>query len=146
MDRSEIENIIKRAETARIAFCDGDQPYIVPVSFGFEDNSLYFHCAKEGRKIDIIRKNNNVCFEVDIDQEMTIANIACEWGFKYRSVIGFGKACIIDDVEAKKRALNIIMEHYTDKPYTYKDERVEAVYIVKIEIETMTGKQAGYAQ
>ncbi len=145
-DRSEIEKIIARADTAKIGLCDNDQPYIVPVNFGFENNSLYFHCAPEGRKIDIIRKNNNVCFEIDIDHEMTVSDTACEWNFKYKSVIGFGKAVIIDDLDGKKKALDIIMGHYSDKAFSYRDDRVDGILIVRIEIESMTGKQAGYPQ
>ena len=64
-DIKEIEEIIKKADCCRIALVDNDEPYIVPVNFGYERNTLYFHGALEGRKAEIIRKNNNICFELN---------------------------------------------------------------------------------
>ena len=69
---------------------------------------------------------------------------ACKWGMKYRSVIGFGKASFIDDPESKQRALDIIMQHYSDKPFSFAEGEVKKTAIVKIDIESMTGKKAGY--
>jgi nitroimidazol reductase NimA-like FMN-containing flavoprotein (pyridoxamine 5'-phosphate oxidase superfamily) len=142
-DRAEMEAVIKRAQICHVGLCDGDEPYIVPVNFGYRDNIVYFHCAREGRKLDIIRKNPNVCVQFDADREMVVDDVACEWSFKYESVIAFGKAAIIDDREEKKRALDIIMAQYSAKEFVYKDNRVDGIYIVKIEIERMTGKRSG---
>lgn len=141
-DRAEMEAIIAKAEICRVGMCDNGIPYIVPVNFGYRDGNIYFHCAREGSKLDIIARNNNVCVEFETDLEMRVDDVACEWGFKYRSVIGFGKAYIIDDREAKNRALDIIMGQYTDKTFTYKDNRVDGIYIVRIDVESMTGKKA----
>ena len=141
-DRAEMENVIAKADICRVGLSDNGIPYVVPVNFGYRDNCIYFHCAREGAKLDIISLNNNVCVEFDIDHEMRVDDVACEWGSKYRSVIGFGKAFIVDDREEKKRALDIIMGHYSDKSFTYRDDRVDGIYIVKIEIERMTGKKA----
>jgi hypothetical protein len=141
-DRSETEEIIARADVCHIGLSDNGVPYVVPVNFGYRDGCIYFHCAREGAKLDIINRNNNVCAEFDIDHEMRVDDTACEWGFKYRSVIAFGKAYIIDDREEKKQALDIIMGHYSDKAFTYLDNRVDGIYIVKIVIDSMTGKKA----
>ncbi|MHC4124090.1 MAG: pyridoxamine 5'-phosphate oxidase family protein [Planctomycetota bacterium] len=70
-DPAEIEDTL----ICRLAFCDNNQPYIVPLCFGHKDNALYFHCAAEGKKLDILRKNNNVCFQGDIDTEPIKAEI-----------------------------------------------------------------------
>ena len=112
-DNNVIESIIKRAIVCRIAFSENNIPYIVPVIFGYKDNCLYFHSAMEGKKIDIIKQNNNVCFEFDIDQELVKSKNSCSCSMKYYSVIGFGKAFFIDDIEEKRMALNIIMKHYS---------------------------------
>jgi hypothetical protein len=141
-DRAELEEIIARAEVCRVGLCDNGIPYIVPVNFGYRDSCVYFHCAREGSKLDIIGRNNNVCVEFDTDLEMRVDDVACEWSFKYRSVIAFGKAYIVDDSEEKKRALDIIMAQYTNKAFTYRDNRVDGIYIVRIEIDKMTGKQS----
>jgi nitroimidazol reductase NimA-like FMN-containing flavoprotein (pyridoxamine 5'-phosphate oxidase superfamily) len=142
-DRAAIEAIIAKAEICHLGLCDNGIPYIVPVNFGYKDNCLYFHCAREGTKLDIIRRNSNVCVEFDTELEMRIDDVACEWGFKYKSVIAFGKADIIDGSDEKRQALDIIMGHYSDKSYSYLDKRIDGIYIVRIAIEKMTGKQAG---
>ena len=72
------------------------------------------------------------------------ADDACTWGMKYQSVIGFGKGSIIDDIESKRKALNIIMQHYSRNSYEYPDKIVKKTVVIKVEIEHMTGKQSGY--
>jgi hypothetical protein len=116
-------------------------PYIVPLCFGYKDKRLYFHCAHEGKKIDILKRNNRVCFEVEVDQELVASEAACAWGMKFRSVVGFGRAFFIDDAESKKRALDIIMRHYSDKRYAYDEDVLSKTLIIEVEIDCMTGKQ-----
>ena len=143
--RADLESIIMRSQVCRLALSEGDQPYLVPLCFGYKDNALYFHSAREGRKVDILRRNNKVCFELDIDHELVKAEKACEWGMKYRSVIGFGKAFFLDEPQSKRTALDIIMEHYSGKgPFSYAEKGFEKSLIIKIEIEFMTGKKSGY--
>lgn len=141
-DTAEIDDIIRRAEVCHIGFADGGEPYIVPVNFGYRDGQIFFHCARTGRKLEIIRRNNRVCFEIDIDHEMAINDMACEWGFRYKSVMGTGRAFIIDDYDEKCRALDVIMTHYTEKYFTYREDGVADIYIVRIDIESLSAKQA----
>jgi nitroimidazol reductase NimA-like FMN-containing flavoprotein (pyridoxamine 5'-phosphate oxidase superfamily) len=143
-DKKEIESIIEKATVCRVAFSENDVPYIVPLNFGYKDDCLYFHSAADGKKIEIIRQNNQVCFEVDTDQEVVKSETPCNWEMKYRSVIGFGKASFVDHLEEKRRALNIIMEHYSGDSYDYPEDAINNVAIVKVEIESMTGKKSGY--
>ena len=144
-DKEEMEAIIQQAQVCHVGLSEKDEPYVVPMDFGYKDNCLYFHCAKEGKKLDIIRKNNNVCFEVDIDHQMTKPeNKPCGWDAKYRCVIGFGKAYFIEDFKEKAKALNVLIQHYGADSYEIADEILNKVGIIKIEISSMTGKKAGY--
>jgi nitroimidazol reductase NimA-like FMN-containing flavoprotein (pyridoxamine 5'-phosphate oxidase superfamily) len=143
-DEAVIQSIIHKSPVCRLAISDGDHPYVVPLCFGYKDNALYFHSAREGKKLDIIRKNHNVCFEFDIDHEMMESEKACEWGIRYRSVIGFGKASIIDDLDAKRAALDIIMAHYSEGSHSYPDSALNKTIIIRIDIESLTGKQSEY--
>jgi nitroimidazol reductase NimA-like FMN-containing flavoprotein (pyridoxamine 5'-phosphate oxidase superfamily) len=144
-DIREIESIILSTRVCRVAFSDGDQPYIVPLCFGYLDNTLYIHAAREGKKIDMIRKNNKVCFEFDTDHDLKKSPDPCKWGLKYRSVIGFGRASLIDEEASKVRAFNTIMQHYLGKSFsTYGEGALRASVIIKITIDSMTGKQSGY--
>lgn len=141
-DKSAIEAIINASLVCRLALSDGDQPYIVPLSFGYQDRTLYFHSALEGKKIDILRENNRICFEFDVNTEIIEAEKACKWGIKYQSVIGFGKAVLVENIEEKQKALNIIFSHYSDRNSQFPDNAVKKIAIIKIEIESMTGKHS----
>ena len=143
-DKTIMESIILRSSVCRLALSEDGRPYIVPLCFGYKDNTLYFHSAREGKKLDILRKNKRVCFEFDIDHEIVEADDACGWGMKYQSVIGFGKGSIIDDLEKKRKALDIIMQHYSRSSYEFPDSKVKKTVIIKVEIEHMTGKKSGY--
>jgi nitroimidazol reductase NimA-like FMN-containing flavoprotein (pyridoxamine 5'-phosphate oxidase superfamily) len=144
-DKELIESILKRANVCRIALSENNIPYIVPLTFGYKDNFLYFHSSKEGRKIDMIRKNNNICFEIDIDTKLLEGEKPCKWSMKYCSVIGFGKAFLVENSEEKREGLDIIAEHYSGKSsFEYPEESVNDLAIIKVQIEMMTGKKSGY--
>ena len=143
-DRKAIEDILERATVCRLGLCHRGVPYVVPLSFGYEDDRLYFHSAPEGRKIEIIKENHNVCFEVDVDQQIIESDTACSWTVRYRSVIGFGKAQLLEDLAEKRKALDVILAHYSDKAHEYSEGALEKVAVIRVNIETMTGKQSGY--
>jgi len=143
-DKAEIEDIIRRSGVCRIAMCSGGEPYVVPMNFGYRDNTLYLHSFRQGMKIDCLRENNSVCVEFDVDAVPWPADKICEWGFRYRSVIAFGKAEFIEDRGEKRRAFDVIIEHYTDMEYTIEDKDLDSTLIIKIDLEHVTGKKAGY--
>ncbi len=141
-DRAVIDAIIRHCLVCRLGLSDAVEPYIVPLCFGYDGEALYFHSASDGRKIDILRKNSRVCFEFDIPEGMREAEQGCRWGIKYRSVIGFGTAEIVDDQEDKKKALGIIMAQYSDKEYIFPEDVVTKTTVIKVVIARVTGKQA----
>ena len=144
-DRKDIDAIIERAKVCRIGLAEANMPYIVPMNFGYRGNYLYFHCAKAGRKIDIIRQNSNACFEMDIDHTLLKPeDRPCGWNAKYQSVIGFGQVYIVENTEEKAEALNILTEHYEGDYYPFSRDELENLSIIKIEITSVTGKRAGY--
>jgi uncharacterized protein len=143
-DRSAIEAIITQSKVCRLAMVDGDKPYIVPLSFGYQDNVLYFHGFSAGHKIDLIRKNPNVCFELDLYSEIIEAENACSWSMKYQSVVGFGKAVILESLHEKTTAFTIIMSQYSAGTYQFDENKLTPTVVFKVEIESMTGKQSGF--
>jgi len=143
IDRGEIEQIIDQAVVCRIAYVRDGVPHIVPVNFGYEDNCLYFHSAVEGHKIDSLRMDKRVCFEMETDVELLAASAACKWTTKYRSVIGHGRVSFIEETEAKRKALDIVTRHYRCGQ-DYFAASLDKVILVKIEIDTLTGKKSGF--
>lgn len=102
-DIETIKSILQEAQVCRLALSNNNIPYIIPMNFGFKDNILYLHSAKEGSKIEILKKNNNICFEVDIKNELIKSKTPCDWSMKYYSVIGMGKVYFVNDFEGKNK-------------------------------------------
>lgn len=141
-DQKEIEDILKACSVCRLAMVDGDKPYLVPMNFGYREGALYLHSAREGKKIELIKKNPQVCFEVDEIVQFRKAKLACDWGVEYKSVVGSGKAVFLSGPEEKRRAFDIIMAQYSGEAYDYPDAMLERTLVIKIEIERMTGKKS----
>ena len=146
----EIEEIIMNADVCRIALARDNIPYIVTMNFGYTNDPeqiLFFHCANEGRKLEMIRKNKLVCFEMDIDHKIYVrpgkdGRKGCNWGMKYRSVVGYGNISIITETEAKKTGLDFIMRHYGDENEYVYDEKVRAnTTVLRLDIIEITGKK-----
>lgn len=139
----EIEAVIRQSKVCRLAMCDNGIPYIVPLCFGYKDQILYFHSAKQGKKIEIISKNNQVCVEFDIDHEITTGKKACDWSMTYSSAIAFGVASLVDNTEEKQQALDIIMKQYGFQgEFEYSKSSLEKTLIIKVEINHLTGKRS----
>ncbi len=139
-----IFDILKRCDTVRIAVYGEEYPYIVPVSFGTEmiegKAVVYFHCAREGLKVDLIRANPRVCVEGDIfiKIEPTDHGITT----RYESVIGFGECRFVEDMDEIVHGLKVLTEHYGY--YNYPLERcrgIEHLFVGKIVLDKMTGKR-----
>jgi len=143
-DIEDIEEIIEKAIVCRLGLVDGDAPYVVPVCFGYERNALYFHGASEGRKVDLLKKNNTVCFELDADVELRRAEEPCDWAVRYRSVVGVGRARFLESDEEKAQGLRVIVRQYTKGDYTFPKDALDKVIVVKVDIESITGRKSGY--
>ena len=143
-DIKEIERVIEKAICCRIGLVDNDEPYVVPVSFGYERNALYFHGALEGRKVELIKKNNQICFEIETDVEVVKSGKPCGWTTRYRSVIGVGRAYILESDEEKCHGLKVIMRQYAGGDFSFPKPKLDKTLVVKVDIRSMTGKQSGY--
>jgi len=141
-DKAEVEEIIRKSLVCRLALVDGERPYIVPLCFGYQDNTLYFHSAREGKKLELLKTNPNVCFEFDTDTELQQGKSACDWGMTYRSVIGFGDATLVEGIEDKRHALDIIMRQYAEGTFDYTDAVLKGTAVIKVDISAMTGKRS----
>ncbi len=115
------------------------------MNFGYLEGNpsiFYFHCANRGKKIDIIAKNNVVWFELDTDHKLTDGDEACDFSMKYSSVMGSGKIYIVEDDKERKLGLNCLMKQYTGRnDYSFKPSTMKRTTILRLEIETISGKQ-----
>ena len=142
-EKEAIVAIIREAEVCRLGMCSDNIPYVVPMSFGYEDDVFYFHCASKGKKLDILSKNPKVCIEIDQMTELKEGgSSACKWGMNYKSVIASGTAEFIEDEAEKRHALDRIMAQYSEGKFEYKDGVVRKTGVFRVSVEKMSGKQA----
>ena len=144
-DVKEIENILESCKTASIAMtCDG-VPYVVPLSYGYELTGkqliLYFHSAKEGIKIDVLKLNPTVCFSIFEEGEPVHAKTPCNAGYYYSSVIGLGTVEFVEEAEEKQRALGKMFSHQAGKEVVFTEAQADTVCVFKVISEEFTGKR-----
>lgn len=143
-----IRQMLEEFKVCRLGFSDAGKVYIVPMNMGcdFDGNTLtlYFHCAKEGRKLDLIRRNAAVGFEMDKEIALVEGDTPCQYSYSFMSIIGNGKAEIVEDVNEKAAALEKIMKHQSGKDFdTFKKnpKLAGAVSIIKVTAEEYTCKR-----
>lgn len=141
-DPKKIESIVRKARVCRLGLSDGNRPHVIPMCFGYGENTLYFHTGKKGKKMEILQKNNQVCFEMDVDLEIIPADNPCKWNMLYRSVVGYGRAFVLEDPAEKTKALDVIVRHYGGPVVAYDEKIVNALAVIKVEIDSMTGKES----
>lgn len=142
-DRTEIDEIIKATNLMHIALVDGDMPFLVPVFYAFDGTALYFHSAQVGSKIEILKRNNNVCFEISIDNGFIESEEPCDFEAKHRTVIGIGKAVFVEDTADKIKALDLIVAHFTEKKFEYPKTNLDRTAVIRIDIVSVKGKKHG---
>ena len=139
-DKAILEQLLMQSRICRLGLYDGKWPYVVPVNMGYEPGRIYFHSSKKGKKMDILRTNPNVCFELDADVEIVTGEKPCDWTTYYKSIIGFGTAVILEDEEEKLAGLKVIMRRHGGPADGFKPEVVPVTAVVRIDITSMTGK------
>jgi len=145
--QDELLSIVKEGKVIHIAFCDNTEPYIVTLNYGFVcdvENRMrfYFHSANEGRKINIIKTNPRVCFSITLCDPFITGDKACNYGMKYRSIVGYGTIRFVDDAKEKIEGLNLLMEQYTGKSsWEYDEESMKKTTVTCLEVDEMAGKR-----
>ena len=139
-DPQELESVLREGAVCRMGLCDEGKPYVVPMNYGYRDGSVFLHSAAEGRKIDILRRNPNVCLEFEKDVELVPAEAACSFSMKYRSVIASGKAVFLEGTEEKSFGLNAIMLQYTGREFVFPPQALEKIVVLRVDLEECSGK------
>lgn len=141
-----LKDIIRNCTCCRIGFNDEGKVYIVPLNFGYVEinnkHIFYFHGAKTGQKIEVLKKNSYVGFELDTSYDLIKADQACGYTANFQSIIGNGEVCLVENEEEKKFALQMIMEHNTGiKEWEFMDTMIAKTCIFKLEVTEMSGKE-----
>ena len=140
-DKEKVEEVLKNALFCHIAFSDKNQPYILPLSFGYKNNVLYFHSGPDGKKMDLLARNPKVAFAIETNVELKEAPTSCKYSMLYKSVTGSGRAYLLEDLEEKARGLDIVVKQYNAEPLEYSEKALQNLAVVKIEIEEISYKE-----
>ena len=143
-DAGEIRAILARARVLHLGLNDDGRPYVVPLHYGFTFENgkltLYAHCAREGHKLDLIRRDGRAFVEIDTDEALLPGETVCSWGACYASVMARGRAAIVEDEEEKCRALALLMKTQTGEEHLITPQMAAAVTVLRIDAEEYTAK------
>jgi nitroimidazol reductase NimA-like FMN-containing flavoprotein (pyridoxamine 5'-phosphate oxidase superfamily) len=145
-DQAFIEEVIAQCEICFAGVVDlSGLPYVVPMNFGYQQGVFYLHSAPEGRVVRALEKNNQICLTFNVGQELAFQHpkVACSYRMRAKSVVAEGKVTFIEDLEAKRKALECIMVQYSDKQFEFSDPAVRNVKIWRIEIDHLSCKEFG---
>ena len=145
-DLDEIVKIIQKCDVCRLALNDGEYPYILPLNFGVDvaggKLTLYFHGASDGKKYDLITKNNKAGFEMDSSHRLIIGEMACGYGYEFESIVGCGTIHFVGGDE-KRHALNVLMAQYSkDKMFEFDEASLSKTIVFKLSVLEVTGKRS----
>lgn len=135
-----LEAMLGKGVACHLALVDQGEPYLVTLNYGFRAGTLYFHCANEGKKLEILKCSGRVCFSVVTRHELLVAEKACDFSMKFESVVGYGRPRFIEGKEQKTQALDIIMAQYSAGAFQFPDGALSATTVFAIDIDEMTGK------
>lgn len=146
LEKKDLLAIIDQCKVCRVATQDRDGLYMIPLNFGYEyeENqlTLFFHSAKEGRKVDAFAQNEKIAFEMDCGHGLVDGGeIACKYSFAFQSITGNGTIQVVEALEEKKRGLTLLMKHQTGKEFLFQENMTKAVLVYKVLVTNFTGKQ-----
>ena len=143
-DEQQIWGILDRAKFLHLGLAVNNEPYVVPMSYGYTHENgrlvLYLHSAVRGKKLDMIRSNPNVFFELDCDQLPFEGQKPCQYGLSYSSIMGRGRATIVADAQEKEKAMTLLMKTQTGKDFSFTEELVSIVAVIRIDVTEYTAK------
>ena len=143
-DKSRILEILDTARVLHLGLSVNDEPYVVPMNYGYTEEDgrlvLYLHSAVRGKKLDMLRQNPKVFFELCCDLVPFEGKVPCQYGLAYSSFMGRGIATVVEDVEEKKQAMTLLMKTQTGKDFTFEDRLVSIVAVIRIDVTEYTAK------
>jgi uncharacterized protein len=144
--KADLTAVFDEADACSIAFAVGSEPYIVRLNYGYEWEGelpvLFFHCAREGRKLVLMRANPRVCFSLDVGHELVKGSSPCEWGMKYASIVGYGTLSEVEGDAERRSALDKVMRHYGwGGEGSYAEGPMSATKVLRLEVAEMSGKR-----
>ena len=144
-NREEIDEIIRSCKTCWLAMSENNFPYVLPMNFALDGDSVVLHSAQSGRMWETIKANPQVCINWIVGEELAWQDVkvGCSYRVKSKSVLVEGKVEFVNDFDEKIRCLQLLMAQYSDREFKFSRPAVENVGILKVKIEKITAKEFG---
>ena len=144
-NREEIDKIIIECKTCYLAMCEGGFPYVLPMNFALDGDFVILHSAQSGRMWETLKKNQNVCVNWTVGEDLKWQNVkvGCSYRVQSKSVLVEGKVEFVDDFDEKTRCLELLMGQYSDREFKFSKPAVENVGVIKVAIGKITAKEFG---
>ena len=144
-NREDIDAVIRSCKTCWLAMSENNFPYVLPMNFALDGDSVILHSAQSGRMWETLKNNPRVCINWIVGEELAWqdAKVGCSYRVKSKSVLVEGKVEFIDDFDEKNRCLLLLMAQYSDREFKFSRPAVENVGILKVKIEKITAKEFG---
>lgn len=144
-DRAEIDAIIRKCKTCYLAMSVDDRPYVIPMNFALDGDTVILHSAPEGRMWESIQKNPHVCINWTLGEELAWQDVrvGCSYRVKSKSVVLEGTVEMIDDFDEKYRCLELLMQQYSNRSFKFGRPAVKNVGIFRVKIESLNAKEFG---
>lgn len=144
-DFNDFRSILDQCMVVHVGIHDEEDIYILPMNYGYtlDDTgklTFYLHSGRRGKKLDLLRSNGRVSFELDCDHQLIEKEKPCQYGFAYSSIMGKGNAVIVEDVQEKQEALSILMKCVSGKDFQFTEKLTTIVEVIRIDVEEYTGK------
>ncbi|MFW6259907.1 MAG: pyridoxamine 5'-phosphate oxidase family protein [Tangfeifania sp.] len=144
-NREEINEVIRACKTCYLAMSENDRPYVLPMNFALDGNTVILHSAQFGRMWETLKRNPNVCINWTLGEELAWQDerVGCSYRVKSKSAIVEGTVEIVDDYDEKERCLTLLMAQYSDREFKFNPPAVKNVGIIKVKIQHISAKEFG---
>lgn len=144
-NKEEIYEIIKACKTCYLAMADNNTPYVLPMNFALDGDNIILHSAQTGRMWETLQKNQRVCINWTLGEELAWQNVkvGCSYRVKSKSVVVEGTIEFVDDYDEKDRLLKVFMSQYSDLEFKFNGPAVRNVGVLKVHVDNITAKEFG---
>ena len=144
-NRDKINTIIRECKTCFLAMSENGFPYVLPMNFALDGDFVILHSAQSGRMWETLKKNQNVCINWTLGEDIKWQNVTvgCSYRVQSKSVLVEGKAEFVNDFNEKTRCLELLMAQYSNREFKFSKPAVENVGIIKVAIEKISAKEFG---
>lgn len=143
-DKAELESTLEKGQVITLCLMDGQEPYLVPLNYGYADGKIFFHSGKAGRKVEVLARNNKVKALVVLDAELYMSennNQACSMSSRFKSIMIDGEVELLSDPASARQGMLALLKQSKAGHLELPENKMRTVNIYCLHIKDMVGKK-----